>query len=251
MMRAARYTALLAALALPALHASPARAEAAQDWSFDGVFGTFDKASAQRGFLVYQQVCSACHSMKQMYYRNLEGIGLSAAQVKAIASAVTVAGPLNDQGQPTTRPGLPSDHFKPAFPNENAARYANGGALPPDQSVLELAREGEANHVYGILTSYATPPANVKMQNGLYYNVAFTGHQIAMPPPLADDSVTYTDGTKATLDQEAHDVTTFLAYAANPDLDQRHRMGVRICLFLIFMTAITYVAKRRVWAAVH
>ena len=247
-----RRLATLAVLATVALHA-PARAEGFphQNWSFWGVTGTFDRASAQRGFLVYQQVCSACHSMKQMYYRNLAGIGLSEPQIKAIAAAVTVAGPLNDQGEPTTRPGLPSDHFKLAFPNDTAARAANGGALPPDQSVLELAREGEADYVYALLNGYSDPPKNMKIGNGLYYNRIFPGNQIAMPQPLSDDAVTYTDGTKATLAQEAHDVTTFLAYAANPDLDQRHHMGIKICLFLIGMTIITYIAKRRVWAAVH
>jgi cytochrome c1 len=161
-----RATALAAALALTALQAAPARA--AEDypsvnWSFQGPLGTFDKASAQRGFLIYQQVCSACHSMKQMYYRNLEGIGLSEAQVKAVAAAVTVDGGVNDQGKPITRPGLPSDHFKPAFANDQAARAANGGALPPDQSVLELAREGGANYIYALLQGYSDPPPGVKV----------------------------------------------------------------------------------------
>jgi ubiquinol-cytochrome c reductase cytochrome c1 subunit len=247
-----RHMIFAAALALTTL---PAAAQDSplphQQWSFDGIFGTFDKASAQRGFEIYSQVCSACHSMKQMYYRNLAGIGLSEAQIKAVAAAVTVNGGLNDKGEPFTRPGLPSDHFKPAFPNDIAARIANGGALPPDQSVLELAREGEADYIYGILNGYSDPPPGVKVGNGLYYNKVFPGHQIAMPQPLSGDDVTYTDGTKTTLAQEAHDVTTFLAYAANPDLDQRHRLGVKICLFLIFMTIITYIAKRRVWADVH
>ena len=251
-----RRGALLAGLIVLALGRAMSPAAAAeslpsQNWSFDGVLGTFDKASAQRGYLVYQQVCSACHSMKQMYYRNLAGIGLSEAQIKAVAAAVTVDGPLNDQGKPTTRPGLPSDHFKLAFPNDAAARAANGGALPPDQSVLELAREGEANYIYALLNGYTDPPKGMKVGNGLYYNKIFPGNQIAMPQPLADDAVTYTDGAKATLAQEAHDITTFLAYTANPDLDRRHHLGVKICLFLVFMTVITYVAKRRVWAAVH
>jgi ubiquinol-cytochrome c reductase cytochrome c1 subunit len=245
--------AFVAALALPPTACVSAAAEdlPQQHWSFGGPFGTIDKAAAQRGFLIYQQVCSACHSMKQMYYRNLAGIGLNEAQIKAVAAAVTVQGALNDQGKPTERPGLPSDHFKPAFPNDMAARAANGGALPPDQSVLELAREGGANYIDALLQGYTDPPPGVKVGDGLYYNKIFPGHQIAMPQPLADDAVTYTDGTKATLAQEAHDVTTFLAFTANPDLDQRHRMGVKVFLFLVFMTVITYIAKRRIWAEVH
>lgn len=248
-MRRLIFAALAACLAIPAA----ARAEDLlhPGWSFWGVTGTFDKASAQRGFLVYQQVCSACHSMKYMYYRNLGGIGLSEPQIKAVAAEATVPGGLNDQGKTFDRPGLPSDHFKLAFANDVQARIANGGALPPDQSVLELAREGEANYVYSILNGYADAPAGVKVQDGLYYNTYFPGHQIAMPPPLSDDSVTYADGTKATMAQEAHDVTTFLAYAANPDLDHRHQLGVRVFLFLLLMTVVTYIAKRRVWAAVH
>ena len=234
--------------------ARPASAEEKlpkQKWSFEGPFGTFNRASAQRGFEVYAQVCSACHAMKQMYYRNLEGIGLTPAQVKTIASGFQVPGALDSSGQPTERPALPSDHFRSPFPNELAARAANGGALPPDQSVLENAREGGPNYLYGVLTGYGDPPAGVKMQDGLYYNKYFPGHQIAMPQPLRDDQVTYADGTKATLAQEAHDVVTFLAYAANPDLEDRHRMGVKVVLFLAVLTGLTYAVKRKIWANVH
>jgi ubiquinol-cytochrome c reductase cytochrome c1 subunit len=252
-----RNLALIAALALAALPVHNARAAAEPapllkpHWSFDGIFGTYDKAAAQRGFYVYQQVCSACHSMNQMYYRNLAGIGLDPAQIKAVAASVTVPGAINDQGQPTTRPGLPSDHFKAPFPNEEAARAAMGGALPPDQSILEMAREGGADYIYSLMQGYTNPPPGVKVGNGLYYNKYFPGGQIAMPPPLADNAVTYADGTKATLQQEAHDVATFLTYTANPELDQRHQLGVKIVLFFFFMTIVTYIAKRRVWANVH
>ena len=223
----------------------------AQNWSFNGIFGVFDRASAQRGFQVYQNVCSSCHSMKQMYYRNLEGIGLDEEQIKGIAAAVTVPGALDDAGQPTERPGLPSDHFRSPFPNDLAARAANGGALPPDQSVLELAREDGANYIYALLTGYKDPPANMTMGAGMHYNTYFPGHQIAMPQPLHDDQVEYADGTKATIAQEAHDVVTFLAFAANPELEQRHAMGIRIVLFLAFMTCLTYAVKRKIWADVH
>ncbi len=220
-------------------------------WSFDGIFGTFDRASAQRGFQVYQEVCSSCHSMKQMYYRNLSGIGLDPKQIAAIAASVTVPGALNDSGDPTTRPGLPSDHFKAPFPNDLAARAANGGALPPDQSVLEKAREGGADYLYGILTGYGTPPAGMVMGAGMNYNKYFPGHQIAMPQPLVDDRVTYADGTKATLDQEAKDVVTFLTYTANPEMEERKQLGVKMVLFLVFLTCIVYALKRKIWANVH
>jgi len=223
----------------------------AQNWSFDGIFGTFDRASAQRGFQVYQSVCASCHSMKQLYYRNLTGIGLSEDQIKSIAASVQVPGALGDDGQPTERPGLPSDHFKSPFANDLAARAANGGALPPDQSVLELAREDGANYIYALMNGYKEPPAGIKMGAGMYYNEYFPGHQIAMPQPLHDDQVEYADGTKATIAQEAHDVVTFLTFAANPELEARHAMGVRIVLFLVFMTGLTYAVKRKVWADVH
>ena len=219
-------------------------------WSFSGPFGTYDRAELQRGFLVYQRVCSMCHSMKELYYRNLEEIGLSDEQVKAIAASVQVP-TLDDHGQPATRPGLPSDHFKSPFPNDLAARAANNGALPPDQSTLELARAGGPDYIYGILTGYQQPPAGMKMQPGMQYNKYFPGHQIAMPPPLQDNSVSYTDGTKPTLDQEAHDVTAFLTWASQPELDRRHAMGIRVVLYLVFLTGLVYAVKRKVWADVH
>jgi len=250
-----RVSLLLAPLALAGglLAARPATAEDLPhvDWSFDGIFGTYDRASAQRGFQVYQEVCSSCHSMKQMYYRNLSGIGLDPKEIQAIAASVTVPGSLNDSGEPTTRPGLPSDHFKSPFPNDLAARAANNGALPLDQSVLEKAREGGADYLYGILTGYKDPPAGMKVGNGMYYNETMPGHQIAMPPPLTADRVTYADGTKATLDQEAKDVVTFLTFAANPEMEERKQLGVKMVLFFALLTCLVYALKRKIWANVH
>ena len=242
-------------LAGPAM--TPARAQEGtppllqQNWSFDGVFGTYDRAAAQRGFQVYKEVCSACHSMKLLYYRNLEGIGLDANQIKAIAASVQVPGGFNDNGDPVERPGLPSDHFRSPFPNDNAARAANNGALPPDQSLLVNARENGPNYIYSLLNGYSDPPAGMKIADGLYYNKYFPGHQIHMPPPLTDGQVTYADGTKATVPQMAHDVVTFLTWASNPEMEERKRIGVRITLFLIFMTGLTYAVKRKVWSGVH
>ena len=248
---AVRLTVLLAGLlAAPALAQENTPPLPHPGWSFSGPFGTYDEAALQRGFLVYQRVCSLCHSMNELYYRNLEDIGLTEEQVKAIAASVQIP-TLNENGQPTTRPGLPSDRFRSPFPNDLAARAANNGALPPDQSVLELARAGGPDYIYGILTGYQAPPAGMHMQPGMQYNKYFPGHQIAMPPPLQDNSVTYTDGTKPTLDQEAHDVTAFLTWAAQPELDRRHAMGVRVFLYLLILTGLVYAVKRQVWADVH
>jgi ubiquinol-cytochrome c reductase cytochrome c1 subunit len=221
-------------------------------WSFSGPFGTFDRASAQRGFQVYNEVCSACHSMKFMSYRNLAGIGLSAAQIKAIAASKTVPGDLDDDGKPTTRPGLPSDTFASPFPNDKAARSAMGGALPPDQSLLVNAREGGATYINALVGyGYVDPPAGVKVPDGAYYNMYFPGHNIKMPPPLSDGAVTYADGTKATVPQMAHDVATFLTYASNPEMEERKHMGVRVVGFLVLLTGVTYATKRKIWAHLH
>ena len=219
-------------------------------WSFAGPFGTFDRASAQRGFEIYKEVCSNCHSLNLAYYRDLGGIGFSPAQVKAIAAGFTMPA-IADDGSATTRPAVPSDHFHAPFANENAARTANNGALPPDQSVLELARDGGPNYIYSILQGYTDPPAGVKVADGLYYNKYFPGHQIAMPQPLSDGQVTYTDGTKNTLKQEAHDITVFLTYIANPHLEERKKTGVKVVIFLLLLTGVTYGVKRKIWADVH
>ncbi|HYZ24880.1 MAG TPA: cytochrome c1 [Rhodopila sp.] len=250
---------LLAGIALAgcmtAMWAGPALAQETElpneHWSFQSVFGGFDLAAAQRGFQTYSQVCSNCHSMHLLHYRDLAGIGLDEAQVKAVAAAVTVPQGLDDQGNPKEGPATPASQFKSPFPNEQAARAANNGALPPDLSLIVNAREGGPNYVYGILTGYADPPADFKMQEGMHYNKVFPGHQIAMPQPLTDGSVEYTDGTPNNLRQEAHDVVTFLYWAANPEMVTRKQIGVRVILFLMFMTGLTYALKRKVWSDVH
>jgi len=248
---------LLAGLLMAGLAAAPALAQDDEpplpniNWSWNGIFGTVDLAAAQRGFQIYSQVCSNCHSMKQLHYRDLEGIGLSPEQVKAIASTVTVPKGVDDQGNPKQGPATPADQFRSPFPNEEAARSANNGAAPPDLSVIVNAREGNADYVYGILTGFVQPPPGFKVQSGLYYNKYFPGHQIHMPPPLQADTVTYADGTKATLDQEAHDVVTFLEWTANPEMTQRKQIGARVILFLLLMTGLTYAVKRKIWSDVH
>ena len=223
---------------------------APQNWSFSGPFGTFDRAAAQRGFQVYSEVCAACHTVKQAYYRDLKGIGLDAKEIEAIAAAVTIA-VIGDDGQPSERPGQPSDHFRAPYPNEKAARAAFNGAYPPDLSVIIKARAGGADQMYGLLVGYVDAPADMKMGDGMYYNKYFAGHQIAMPSPLSDGRVTYADGTRASVEQMSRDLTTFLAYIAEPEMEARKRLGVKVVLFLIFMTGITYAVKRKVWADVH
>ena len=253
----------LAAFAALAI-AAPAHAAEEQDipkqhWSFDGPFGTYDRAALQRGFQVYKEVCSACHSMSLVHYRDLGppgingtgGIGFSADEVKALAAEVEVTDGPNDQGEMFQRPGKPADRFKAPFPNDNAARASNNGALPPDLSLMAKARKGGPNYIYAVLTGYTDPPPGVQVMEGMHYNKAFPGHQIAMPPPLNPDQVTYADGTKATVEQMAHDVSTFLNWTAEPELEARKRLGVKVILFLILLSGLLYIAKRKIWAAVH
>jgi ubiquinol-cytochrome c reductase cytochrome c1 subunit len=240
-----------AALLLAAGCGAAKAAEVSEKWSFYGIFGTYDRAAAQRGFQVYSDVCAACHPVTQLYYRDLEGIGFSEDEVKAIAAQKEVTDGPNDNGEMFKRPARPSDHIVRPFENEKQARAANNGALPPDLSLIVKAREGGPNHVYAILTSYKDPPPDVKLGQGMNYNTAFPGDQIAMPPPLAEGAVTYADGTNATIPQMAHDVATFLAWAAEPNLEERHRMGLKVMIFLVVATVLFYGAKRKIWAAIH
>jgi ubiquinol-cytochrome c reductase cytochrome c1 subunit len=249
----------LAAAVLGGVMLTPAIARAAdenqqlprQQWSFDGVFGTYDRASAQRGFQVYKEVCSVCHPVKHLHIRDLADIGYNEDEVKAIAAGYQVTDGPNDEGQMYQRPGRPSDPIPEPFPNDQAARAANNGALPPDQSLIVKARVGGPDYVYGILTGYKEPPAGFKMLEGMNYNEFFAGHQIAMPPPLSDNAVTFADGTPATVPQMAHDVVTFLTWAAEPNLDDRHRTGLKVTLFLVVAAGVFYAAKRKIWAPIH
>ena len=244
--------ALVLALAAPAFAAGEEIALPKEKWSFSAPFGTFDRGELQRGFQVYKEVCSACHSMKLVAYRTLRDIGFSEAEVKAIAAANEVTDGPNDEGEMFQRPALASDRFKSPFPNDKAARAANGGALPPDLSLMAKAREHGPDYVKALLTGYGDAPVDVKVPDGQYYNKYFPGHLIAMPPPLGQDGqVGYEDGTKATVQQMAHDVAAFLMWTAEPKLEARHQMGVKVILFLILLTILLYAVKRRVWADVH
>ena len=222
-----------------------------QQWSFDGIFGTYDRASAQRGFQVYKEVCSVCHAVKHLFFRDLADLGYSEDEIKAIASTYEVTDGPNDQGQMYQRPARPSDPIPGPFPNDLAARAANNGALPPDLSMIVKAREGGPDYIFGLLNGYKDPPTGFNLLPGMNYNEYFAGHQIAMPPPLSDGAVTFADGTSATVPQMAHDVVTFLAWAAEPNLEPRHRTGFKVMLFLVVAAGVFYAAKRKIWAVIH
>jgi ubiquinol-cytochrome c reductase cytochrome c1 subunit len=230
-----------------------------QSWSFSGPLGTYDRAALQRGFQVYKEVCASCHSMSLIHYRDLGppgigglgGLGFNADEVKALAAEIEVTDGPNDAGDMFQRPGKPADHFKAPFANPSAARAANNGALPPDLSLMAKARQGGPDYIYAVLTGYADPPADVKLMEGMNYNTAFPGHQIAMPKPINPDQVTYADGTKATVEQMAHDVSSFLNWTAEPELEARKRLGVKAILFLILVSGLLYITKRKIWSDVH
>ena len=246
--------AFLAAIVLigtgPALAASDAAAPPSMKWSFDGLFGSFDRAALRRGFQVYTEVCAACHSLRLVHYRNLTAIGFSEDQIKEIAAEVEVTDGPDAEGEMFDRPGRPSDRFVSPFPNDNAARAANNGALPPDLSLVTKSRIGGANYIYGLMVGYKDEPEGMEMSGGMAYNAFFPGHQIAMPAPLSDEQVEYADGTEATVPQMAKDVTNFLVWTAEPELEERKRMGVKVVLFLLLLTGMLFAVKRVVWSNV-
>ena len=218
-------------------------------WPFDGMQGKVDKQAAQRGFQVYSQVCSACHSLDMVTYRSLEKLGFSEAEVKAIASQKQVEDE-NDSGERYMRPAKPFDHLVAPYANEKASRAANNGAYPPDLSLIVKAREEGPDYVHSLLTGFSNPPANVTPVSGKYYDPYFQGHWISMPPPLQEGSVSYQDDTKATVDQMARDVVVFLQWAAEPEMEDRHEMGIKVLIFLALFTGVMYAAKKRIWAKI-
>ncbi len=220
-------------------------------WSFEGITGTFDKAALQRGFKVYREICSGCHSMRLLYYRDLIEIGFSEEEVKAIASDYTVVDGPNDEGEMFERDARPSDHFVGPFANDQEARVSNNGSLPPDLSVISKARVNGANHLYNLLLGYTEPPENFEVAEGMYYNKWMNGNQIAMAPPLDEGYVDYDDGTENTLPQLAEDLATFLVWSAEPELEARKKLGIKVILFFIIFGIVVYFTKRRLWRDVH
>lgn len=235
---------------VPAFAAGPSVAYKQLDWPFEGPFGTVDDAAAQRGYQVYREVCAACHSMDLVYFRNLEQIGFSEGEVKTIAAEYTVEDGPDDNGDMFDRPGRPSDSLPAPYANKKAAAASNGGAYPPDLSLMVKARPDGANYMYSLLTGYQEPPADAEENPGKYWNTYFPGHWISMPPPLNEGQVTYGDGTEASVEQMAKDVTVFLQWAAEPEMEARKQTGVKVLLFLLIFTVLFYLSKRRIWSDV-
>jgi ubiquinol-cytochrome c reductase cytochrome b/c1 subunit len=238
-------------------------------WSFAGPFGHYDKGQLQRGLKVYREVCAVCHGMKYVAFRNLEALGYSEGQVKAIASEYKIPDGPNDQGEMFERAGRPADYFPTPWPNENAARARYNG-VPPDFSVLAKARgyergfpwfifdmftqfqEHGVDYIHAVMTGYKEkPPAGVTLPAGSFYNEYFPGHAIAMPPPLSDKRVDYTDGSPNTVDQYSKDVAAFMMWAAEPHLEARKRIGFQVMIFLLVLSGLLYFTKKKVWAAAH
>ena len=224
------------------------------DWSFKGLFGKFDRGALQRGYQVYTEVCSSCHSMKYLSYRNLSEKGgpeFTVEQAKAIAASFEVKDGPNADGEMFTRPGKLSDKFVMPYENVKAAQAANGGAYPPDMSVLVKARGGGANYIYSLLQGYEDPPAGVTLDDGVYYNKFMYGNKIKMANQLSDGLVEYGDGTQATIEQMSKDVTTFLMWTAEPHLEARHQMGFKVIVYLIILTILVYFSMKRIWSRIE
>ena len=224
------------------------------DWSFKGLFGKFDRGALQRGYQVYTEVCSSCHSMKYLSYRNLAEKGgpeFTEAQAKAIAASFEVKDGPNADGEMFTRPGKLSDKFVMPYENVKAAQAANGGAYPPDMSVLVKARGGGVDYIYSLLQGYDDPPAGFILDDGVYYNKFMYGNKIKMSNQLSDGLVEYADGTNATVEQMSKDVTTFLMWTAEPHLEARHQMGFKAIVYLIILTILVYFSMKRIWSRIE
>jgi cytochrome c1 len=271
--------ALILAAGLAALGAAPSAAQdhdtpdpPALKWSFAGPRGLFDRAQLQRGFKVYREVCANCHSLSLVAFRNLAEPGgpeFSPAQAAAVAAEYKIKDGPNDQGEMFERPGRVADYFPPPFPNEQAARLSNGGAYPPDLSVIAKARTYErgfprflldvvtqyqeqgVDYIAALLKGYEQMPQGMQMATGMTYNKYYPGHAIAMPPPISDGQVSYDDGSPGTVDQYSRDVSAFLAWTAEPHLEARKRIGFQVIIFLLVFSGLLYFTKKRVWHAVE
>ena len=259
----------IAAAAAPASAAEAQRPAKDISYTFEGPFGTFSRGQLQRGYKVYKEVCASCHSMRLLTFRNLADPGgpeFTEDQVKALAASFQVQDGPDESGEMFNRPALPADRFPSPFANEQAARAANGGALPPDLSLMTKAREGWTGtfrqlangiggpeYVYSVLTGYEPEPPELAAEKppGKYYNPYFAnGHWISMPPPLSDGQVTFDDGASNTVENMARDVSAFLAWTAEPKLEQRKALGFQVMIFLIVFSALVYLAKQKIWSGI-
>jgi len=221
------------------------------NWSFEGIFGKFDRAALQRGYQVYNEVCASCHSVQYLSYRNLTEKGgpeFSKEQAKKIAASFEVMDGPNSEGEMFSRPGRLSDQFIKPYPNIEAAKFANGGAYPPDMSVLVKARKGGANYIYSLILGYEDPPEGFEIEDGVYYNKYMSGRKIKMPKALYKGLVDYADGTEATERQMAKDVVTFLAWVSEPHLEARHKMGFKVILYLFVLVILVYFSVKKIWS---
>ena len=238
----------LGVLSSPAWAASGDVALKTRDWSFSGPFGTFDKAAMQRGFQVYNEVCAGCHSMKLIAFRNFADLGYNEAEIKALAAQYEVQDGPNDDGEMFMRPAILSDKFVSPWKNEQEGRISNGGAYPPDLSVMVKARPGGADYLYSLLLGYEDEtPEGITLDDGVYYNIYAKNQKIAMPQVIYEDGVEYTDGTAATEVQMARDVTAFLAWSAEPKLEERKRIGFKVIIYLIILSFLLYFTNKRIW----
>ncbi|MCE2516774.1 MAG: cytochrome c1 [Alphaproteobacteria bacterium] len=221
-----------------------------RDWSFNGPFGHFDKASLQRGFQVYREVCAGCHGLDYIAFRNLSDLGYNEAEIKAIAAEYDVVDGPNEEGEMFTRAGIPADRFPNPYPNENAARAGNGGAYPPDLSLMVKARPNGANYLYSLMVGYKDAPEGTEVPDGMHYNDAYSGHMIAMPQPIYGDDITLAGDGDTSIEALSADVTTFLAWASEPEMESRKRTGIAAMLFLLVMCFVSYGSMRYVWSDV-
>jgi len=224
------------------------------NWTFKGLFGKYDRASLQRGYQVYTEVCAACHSMQYLSYRNLAEPGgpeFTEEEAKFIAASFEVLDGPNSEGEMFTRPAKLSDKFVMPYENVEASKAANGGAYPPDMSVLAKARKGGADYIYSLLLGYDEPPYDMKLDDGVYYNKYMYGNKIKMSAPLSDGLVEYSDGTEATKEQMAKDITTFLMWSAEPHLETRHKTGFRVIVYLIILSVLVYLTMKKIWSRVE
>ena len=236
---------------IPILHCEEKIVLKKQNWTFEGIFGRYDDLSLQRGLQIYQEVCSACHGMKRVRFRELEDLGFTEDQIKKYSETFDIIDGPNELGEMFTRPGEPSDTFVSPYKNKEEAKASFNGVYPPDLSLLTKAMKNGPDYIYSLLTGYEDPPNDFELTEGLYYNPYHDGKVIAMPPPLYDDAIEYIDGTNASLHQLSYDIVNFLNWAAEPELEKRKSMGVKVILFLIVLTALLYVTMKETWSRIE
>ncbi len=236
---------------IPNLFAEEAMSLKKQNWSFEGIFGRYDNSTLQRGLQIYQEVCSACHGMKRLRFRELRDLGFTDGQIKIYAETFEILDGPNELGEMFLRPGEPSDTFVSPYKNKEEAKASFGGSYPPDLSLLTKAIKNGPDYIYSLLTGYEDPPKEFKLTDGLYYNPYYDGKVIAMPPPLYDNAIEYIDGTNASLDQLSYDIVHFLNWAAEPKLQQRKSLGLKVLLFLIVLTLLLYVTMKEIWSRIE